>query len=286
MAVILVSAAPSFAGVPHERSAVLVNKKTNTLYLVDYENGEYKTVLTFHATLGKVVGDKEEEGDLKTPEGIYTLTSKTTPPQLQPKFGKMAFNINFPNSYDEIAGRSGSHIMLHATDDPKRLEQSYDSLGCVVLKNEEIAQVEKHVRLGLTPILIFSDLTDEYLKPGADTQLKDFFAQWIGAWESREVGKYIDFYHTDFKAQGKDKSHWKDYKGNLIKRYSHIEVKPEDVLYYRHPKYSMITFTQNYRSTLINGQAGFRARGTKILYVAEEGGKPRIIAETYTPLMW
>ena len=48
----------------------------------------------------------------------------------------------------------------------------------------------------------------------------------------------------------------------------------------------MITFTQNYRSKLKNGQPGFQARGTKILYVAEESGKPRIIAETYTPLMW
>ena len=75
-------------------------------------------------------------------------------------------------------------------------------------------------------------------------------------------------------------------KHQLNKRYASIEIGPEDVLYYRHPKYSMITFTQNYRSKLKGGGWGHRSRGTKILYIAEEGGKPKIIAETYTTLMW
>jgi hypothetical protein len=48
----------------------------------------------------------------------------------------------------------------------------------------------------------------------------------------------------------------------------------------------MITFTQNYRSKLKDGSWGHRSRGTKILYVAEEQGQPKIIAETYTTLMW
>jgi hypothetical protein len=68
--------------------------------------------------------------------------------------------------------------------------------------------------------------------------------------------------------------------------YQSIEVKPEKVRYYRHPKYSMITFTQNYRSKLSGGGWGHRSRGTKILYVAEESGQPKIIAETYSNLMW
>ena len=266
--------------------AILVDKKTNMLFVTDYENGEYKTIKKFHTTLGRVKGDKEEEGDLKTPEGIYTFRGKRVPPSLAAKFGVMAFDIDFPNTFDRLAGRTGSAIMLHATNEPQRLKQNYDSEGCVVVENEELKQIEPYVRFGLTPILIFHELSDEYLKPGQDPALKTFFSGWIKSWETKDLDGYIDAYHSDFISQGKNKTAWKNYKATLNKQYSSIEINPEDVLYYRHPKYSMITFTQNYRSKLRNGGWGHRSRGTKILYVAEEAGKPKIIAETFTNLMW
>ncbi|MGZ3708190.1 MAG: L,D-transpeptidase family protein [Bdellovibrionota bacterium] len=267
-------------------TALLVDKKTNQLFVAEYVDGAYKIIKTYHATLGQVKGDKEDEGDLKTPEGIYTFKSHLRPPAIAPKFGEQAFYIDFPNTYDQMAGHVGNNIMLHATNDPDRLKKSYDSLGCVVVRNEELREIEPHVRLGLTPILIFPELTDEYLKPGQDPSLKSFFESWIQDWEGKNLSGYIDHYHTDFKAQGKDKKAWHDFKGSLNKRYASIEIGPENVRYYRHPKYSMITFTQNYRSKLVGGGWGHRSTGTKILYVAEEAGKPKIIAETFTELMW
>lgn len=279
-----VNAFASQSGKP--TTAILVDKKTNQIFVSEYVDGAYKNVLTFHATLGQVKGDKEDEGDLKTPEGIYTFKTKILPPQLKPKFGAMAFFVNYPNTYDQMAGRTGSNIMLHATNEPDRLKQNYDSQGCVVVRNEEIDQIQHHIRVGLTPIIIFQELTPEYLTPGKDEHLKAFFNNWIAAWESKDVNQYIEHYHTDFAAQGMNKSAWKKYKGNLNSRYETIKIGPEDVKYYRHPKYSMITFTQNYHSTLKRGGVGHRSRGTKILYVAEEAGQPKIIAETYTTLMW
>ncbi len=266
--------------------AILVDKKTNQIFVSEYQDGRFVTVKQYHVTLGQVKGDKEEEGDLKTPEGIYTFTNRLTPPSLKPKFGVMAFYMNYPNTFDQMAGRTGFDIMLHATDTPERLKQNYDSEGCVVVKNEELEEIRSYIRLGLTPILVFPELTEEYLRPGESGQLRQFFESWVKAWESKDLDKYIDGYHSDFSAQGKDKKAWKAYKGNLNSRYATIEVGPEDVKFYRHPKYSMITFTQNYRSKLKGGGWGHRSRGTKILYVAEEAGQPKIIAESYTTLMW
>ncbi len=267
-------------------TAILVDKKSSLLHVTEYVNGEYRKVKTYHATLGQVKGDKEDEGDLKTPEGIYTFHHRLTPPSLQKKFGTLAFYMNYPNTFDQFAGRKGSNIMLHATDTPERLKNNFDSLGCIVVNDQEIHEIKNHVTLGLTPILVFPELTDEYWKPGQDEALKNFFSSWIQAWEGKAIDSYINHYHSDFSAQGKNKSAWKSYKSALNSRYSSIEINPESVLYYRHPKYSMITFTQNYRSKLKGGGWGHRSRGTKILYVAEEGGKPKIIAETYTTLMW
>ena len=271
---------------PRSKTAILVDKKTNTLLVTEYENGEYKIIKKYHATLGQVKGDKEDEGDLKTPEGIYTFKSRQTPPTLQKKFGSMAFYMNFPNTYDTLAGRTGSGVMLHATNDPDRLTKNYDSQGCVVVRDEEIKEIFPQVRLGLTPILIFPELTEEMMHPGKDEALKSFFQSWIASWETKSIDDYITHYHSDFSANGMNKEKWRAYKTALNSRYASIEIGPEDVLYYRHPKYSMITFTQNYRSKLKGGGWGHRSRGTKILYIAEESGKLKIIAETYTTLMW
>ncbi|MBC7386482.1 MAG: L,D-transpeptidase family protein [Cryobacterium sp.] len=267
-------------------SAILVDKATNTLEVVDLQNGEYLPIKKFHATLGKVKGDKEQEGDQKTPEGIYTFKARLTPPSLKKKFGVMAFYVNYPNDFDKIAGRTGFDIMLHATDVPDRLKQDYDSEGCVVVKNEELSEIAPQIKIGLTPILIFQSLTDEYRKPGKDPAIRSFFESWIKSWEQRDLTGYIGHYHSDFSAQGKDREGWKKYKAALNTRYSDISIGPEDVLYYRHPKYWMITFTQNYRSKLKGGGWGHRSRGTKILYVAEEAGEPKIIAESFTQSMW
>jgi murein L,D-transpeptidase YafK len=269
-----------------ETTAILVDKKTNTLHVTEYVDGAYKVLKTYHATLGKVEGDKMDESDLKTPEGIYTLTTRLTPPGLGRKFGVMAFTLNFPNTYDQLAGRTGNGIMLHATNEPDRLKKDYDSEGCVVVRNEELQEIFPHIRLGLTPILIFPDLTDEYRNPGQNAKLKTFFETWIKDWEGKNIDGYISHYHSDFSANGKDRAGWKAYKAQLNRQYSSIQIGPENVRYYRHPKYSMITFTQNYQSKLVGGGWGHRSRGTKILYVAEEAGEPRIIAETYTTLMW
>jgi len=282
----LMGASAWSAQAPKKKTAILVDKKTNTLILSEYEDGEYKVVKKFHTTLGQVEGDKEDEGDLKTPEGIYTFKSRLTPPTLKAKFGCMAYYVSFPNAYDDLAGHKGSNIMLHATNEPDRLNKNYDSLGCVVVRNEELKEIEPYVRLGLTPILIFPELTDVYMHPGKDEALKSFFDSWVKSWETKSLDDYISHYHSDFSAQGMTKEKWKAYKSALNSRYTSIEIGPEDVLFYRHPKYSMITFTQNYRSKLKGGGWGHRSRGTKILYIAEEGGKPKIIAETYTTLMW
>src|SRR3954468_23741186 len=170
-AFILVAAFP-LSALAASTSAILVDKKTNTLNVTEYVDGAYKVLKTYHATLGKVEGDKMDESDLKTPEGIYTLTTRLTPPGLGKKFGAMAFTLNFPNTYDQLAGRTGNGIMLHATNEPDRLKKDYDSEGCVVVKNEELEEIRPFIRLGLTPILIFSELTDELRKPGQDPKLK------------------------------------------------------------------------------------------------------------------
>jgi len=275
----------------HLHTLILVDKKTNLLHLAHYEDDDsFKILKTYHVTMGKVKGDKEEEGDLKTPEGVYQFSMRLTPPSLKRKFGPLAFYIDYPNVYDRIAGCTGFDIMLHATDTPERLKKDYDSEGCIVMKSEALEELQKSIQLKLTPILIFNDLTPEYQKGGRDEKLHRFFDSWIADWESRDVDKYMSHYHTDFVSpiHGKmyDRAQWKAYKEALTRRYAKIEVNASSPFFFRHPKYTMMMFTQDYQSTLKNGRKGLISRGTKILYIAEENGEPKIISENFTNLVW
>ncbi len=320
--------APSLSGA--NSSLLLVDKKTNLLHLVHHVQDYYQIVKTYHATLGKKPGDKEFESDLKTPEGIYLFQAQLNPPLLQKKFGAMAFLLNYPNSYDQLMGRKGSGIMLHATNEPERLKRDFDSEGCVVVDNQEIQELKSHIRLGLTPILIFSELTPDYLAPPRHSPLQQFFQTWVQAWENKNFDSYLASYHSGFSSQGKNKQAWGAYKSGLNRKYSSIQINPEAIRFYRHPKYSVVTFTQNYLSTLKSGKSsvselsssselvkglvevppgsrpsvlvadgsqpqpqktsvvplGHRSRGTKILWIAEEEGVPRIIAENFTERVW
>lgn len=275
----------------HLHTLILVDKKTNLLHLAHYENDDsFKVIKTYHTTTGKVKGDKELEGDLKTPEGVYQFTNKLFPPSIKPKFGSMAFYVNYPNAYDQIAGCTGNNIMLHGTDAPERLKKDFDSEGCVVLQNEDLKEVEQSIQVRLTPFMIFDDLQPQFKNGGRDEKLHRFFDSWIKDWESRDVEKYMSHYHTDFASpiKGKwfDRDQWKSYKGILTNKYSKIEVNASNPYFFRHPKYTMMMFTQDYISTLKNGGKGLISRGTKILYIAEEKGEPKIISENFSEMMW
>jgi murein L,D-transpeptidase YafK len=275
----------------HLHTLILVDKKTNTLSVAHYEDDDsFKIIKTYHATTGRVKGDKEEEGDLKTPEGVYQFSLCLKPPSLKAKFGPMAFYINYPNAYDQIAGRTGNDIMMHGTDDPSRLKKDFDSEGCVVVKNDDLQEIKNAVQLSLTPVLIFKELTPEYQNGGRDEKLHRFFDSWIKDWESKDVAKYMSHYHTDFSSKIKgrmlDRDQWKAYKTALTKKYSEIHVNASDPYFFRHPKYTMMMFTQDYESKLKNGRKGLVSRGTKILYIAEENGEPKIISENFTEMMW
>lgn len=60
-------------------SVILVDKHKNELHLGAYTGDRIEIKKTYHATLGRALGDKEVEKDLKTPEGIYFFTTLLKP---------------------------------------------------------------------------------------------------------------------------------------------------------------------------------------------------------------
>lgn len=277
---IFLATSPALAAVlPGLKEAVVVvDKKTNKIHVANYNEGPLAILKTYRVTFGKSNGDKLWEGDLKTPEGIYDFLYRKIP--TQKKFGPLAIYIGYPNSMDKHGAKTGDQILLHGTDDPSRLERPFDSLGCVVTDNENVAEISECVKIKETKIIITRDY--DAIKDAARLpKAKEFFANWLKAWSEKDLVSYIESYADEYIPQqaGRNRNEFAKYKENLNKMYGTIKVTASDVRYYFHEKYDLITFTQNYESTLPNGKPAYSGVAKKNLYIQERNGHYRIVTE-------
>ncbi len=261
-----------------EEVVVVVDKKTHQTHLANYKDGRLEPVKTFRTTLGQKTGDKIMEGDLKTPEGIYEFLFRAQAPNLKPKFGPLAIYISYPNVMDKAGAKTGFDILIHGTDDPARLEKQFDSLGCVVLDNENVKVVSDNIKLKDTKVIITKDFSLLQNTPRLP-KAKAFFERWIKAWSTKDLTTYIESYADEFRSDGMNRLAFANYKDALNKKYGTITVTASDVRYYFHEKYDLITYTQNYSSTFPNGQPAFQGSSKKNLYLQERNGEYRIIVE-------
>ncbi|HDR04025.1 MAG TPA: hypothetical protein ENN84_02090, partial [Candidatus Marinimicrobia bacterium] len=95
----------------------LVIKAEQKMLLFDFRHGQYpKLMESYRITTGRVSGNKQREGDLKTPEGVYRIIRQLGDEKLPPKYGPRAYILDYPNFVDRFFGRTGSNIWIHGRD--------------------------------------------------------------------------------------------------------------------------------------------------------------------------
>ncbi len=99
---------------------------------------------------GGVEGDKEIEGDLKTPEGVYFVRTKIKYPLNFKKYGSQAHALNYPNPIDKMRGKTGGGIWIHSKGDPIETQKTE---GCIAIDLDDIAELEPFIGAG-TPVLV------------------------------------------------------------------------------------------------------------------------------------
>ncbi len=260
---------------------VLVDKKKYEMHLAHYKNG-LEIFKTYKVTIGKNSGDKELEGDQKTPEGIYRFSARYGRENLKAKFGAMAFYIDYPNTFDRRQKKTGFDIMLHSTNDPERLARPQDSDGCIVVDDERIKDIANYIRTPITTVVIYDELKPEHLKPETDQDLVAAFDRWLAAWSGKDIEAYIGSYVQDFTYERMNRDQYRAYKESLNRKYETIDVKATNRRYFRHPKYDLVTFTQEYSSTFKGGRKAFVARGQKRIYFMKESGQRKIFSEEFS----
>jgi murein L,D-transpeptidase YafK len=258
--------------------ALVVDKSIAKMYLYFF-NGDTKLLKTYDVVTGKVPGNKLEQGDLKTPEGIYFFDEYKS--DLPAKFGGRAIPFGFPNPVDKIENRHGYGIWLHGVDTNERVAKKFDTEGCVAAANEDLVNVLTFIQTQTTPIIILDrfDNPDTFsLSPQQD--VLDFVNQWRNAWVGKDIGKYMSAYADGFidADTGKDKNAWKEHKSFLNQKYKQISVELKNISIYHHSRYWLAHFVQEYRSS------GYQGKGLKRLYIIKVNNEYKILSEEFVPI--
>ncbi len=267
---------------------LVAEKSTHLLHLYKNADGRPELVRTYQIATGKKAGDKETEGDFRTPEGIYNfvdfLTNKQLLAQAGPQaaiYGAGAFVTDYPNVIDKnIMKKTGSGIWLHSTNDETRIDKGLDSRGCVVTANNELIDVSKYLELNKTPIVIVQDLL--YLNEKTYTtqreELKKLVENWLEAWKKKDIETYASYYHPIEFTDSKGKfAAYKAYKKAVFSNPGMPKIELDHLSILKSKDYAVVTFTQTYQSNTINDT------GRKLLYLRQdENYNWKIVSEVFT----
>jgi murein L,D-transpeptidase YafK len=132
---------PLSAGITIDRIVVQKSAKKLSIFRDDNQIKRYRIALGRNP-----VGAKQEEGDMKTPEGIYKIDSRNA----QSSF-HLALHISYPSDEDNrrAAARgvsAGSDIMVHGIKNGRGWIGAFHrwkdwTAGCIALTDEEIEEL-------------------------------------------------------------------------------------------------------------------------------------------------
>jgi len=143
LGIVLLGPAAPQAGEFPTAEKVVIEKAARALHLL--RDGEI--FRTFDISLGSMpVGDKQREGDFKTPEGDYTLDRRNPSSDYF-----LSIRVSYPNSDDVLEARQqgvspGGAIMIHGQpNEPKYSETYYRTQdwtnGCIAVSNSDMIDI-------------------------------------------------------------------------------------------------------------------------------------------------
>ena len=242
------------------------------------ETGLYFSRSSVPISMGKAGFGKEVEGDLKTPVGVYKITSFLGDDQLTDKYGAGAYPLNYPNNWDRVKKRTGHGIWLHGL--PKGVDERplLDSDGCVVVSNPVLDEFNSYIRTGESTFVLAEKL--EWLPPEAKQPADDILQAldaWRSDWAANNNKAYLSHYHENFNDTKKNLAQWKRYKTRVNASKRRIRVKLSQLTVIEYPGEDNLVssrFYQDYKSN------NFSWHGWKqLLWRRAENGEWKILYE-------
>ncbi len=261
-----------------KESYIVVTNKTSKVFKVySYKNGVVKKEFEQKDVITGLMGDKEKEGDLRTPVGFYELGSKFKADQY---YGPFAFATSYPNLLDKVKGKTGGGIWIHGYPlDGTRLDE-FKTRGCIALLNNNLEDFAKLIEGKRVYVLTEEEAEVRASKDNVASLLADLFA-WKQAWTISDIDAYLKFYdERDFRRFDKsDFTHFASIKKTIFSRKEQKNIKFSNIVISPYPnvkdeKMYRISFYEDYYTK------NYQFKGNKILYIKlDKEGKMKILAE-------
>ena len=217
------------------KHAIAIDTSRSRLYLFENSSTGLKLLADYYISVGKSGIEKTIEGDLRTPLGVYFVTSNLNPKSLKDFYGSGALPINYPNQLDIKRGKTGSGIWLHGTPPTQFSRAPLATDGCVVLANPDLERIIRAVRVRTTPVVIAQSL--KWVAPQtikADSKpFEDALKAWQIAKSSGNMTRLMSWYTPDFSSNGKTLVQWTPALQAEIKKLDGRNIELKDVSYMR-----------------------------------------------------
>ena len=150
-------------------SFIIISKEDMTLAVYDYRG---KKISTYPVACGKNYGAKEEQGDMRTPEGVFNICDIQN---------ALDWSHDFNDGQGKIKGAYGpffirltvpnhSGIGIHGTHNKSSIGTRVTE-GCIRLNNVDLIQLVKQIKVG-TVVVILPSKQDVVVKEEAENPVK------------------------------------------------------------------------------------------------------------------
>ncbi len=262
-----------FGWYENPRYILFCDTKDKKLTLFFVNKNETKKILSSSIVIGKDGIGKEKKNDFKTPIGVYKIVDKKD--KVEPKYGPLAFVLNYPNHLDRSFNRDGYGIWLHGF--PIGCKDKSFTKGCVAAPNDNLLKIDKKIDYKKS-IVIISPSKDLKILKRDIVEILSFLHRWRYYWKYDDFDNYINCYSKDLRSSYGDFKNFfnekKDifsrrYKKNI--RFTNIKITPYPNL----EKESIwrVEMDEFYKAPNLTFE------GKKILYLKKEDGAFKIWRE-------
>jgi len=127
-------------------SFIVISKEEMTLMQYDYKG---KLLEKFPIACGKNLGDKQKEGDMRTPEGVFTVCDIQKASHWAHDFGDGKGKIigAYGPFFIRLLTPGHQGIGIHGTHDEESIGTRVTE-GCIRMKNRDLGRLIKKIKIG------------------------------------------------------------------------------------------------------------------------------------------
>lgn len=234
---------------------------------------------SIYMSIGEEGAGKERSGDKRTPLGVYFVTEQLDTSKLHEKYGVTAYPLDYPNAWDQRAGRDGDGIWIHGVYPGGERRPERDTDGCIALPNEDLLMLVPEFEDNVTPVLVTRkvDWVESSENDGLGAELENRVAEWADSKANADLFTYLSLYSDDFVRWGMDKAEWSSFSLQTLAQRAIHTATISDLLLLGYPDEEEL-YLSRFRLTVAEGDREIVSTA-RLYWRRETGGALKIIAE-------